>query len=394
MLKAQIFTTSDSTGDRVRDTKVFHTLNGMRGIAAVAVMIRHAPHFFGFGLASNYLAVDLFFVLSGFVLAHAYEARFAQGMGVSGFMRLRFIRLFPLLSLGVAMTLAGIVVGWASGAHLGWTLKPLILSTALNILFLPAPPLTGPALFPLDIPAWSLFLELAANLLYVAFWRHLSNRVLIAILGAASVALLICASVFGDLGGGWEWSTLVVGFARVLFSFPAGVLIYRVMRNLRPIRSNGLLVIAAMVLMFAIGPGVSRVAFDVVAVIVVFPALVIAGSLSRPPARTVPLYTFLGATSYGVYAIHDPLIRMMNGTVVLWMGGNMERFAPWAGFGLTAGLLVLVWLLDRYFDTPMRRWLLAFHARPPRISEMPSKVAGAAGVEGLHGEIRQCGTEG
>jgi peptidoglycan/LPS O-acetylase OafA/YrhL len=362
-------------------------------MAAVAVMMWHAPQFFGFGMASSYLAVDLFFVLSGFVLAHAYEARFERGMGVSGFMRIRFIRLFPFLSMGIAMTLAGLAVGWASGAHLGWTLRSLVLSTGLNIVFLPAPPLTGPAVFPLDIPAWSLFLELAVNLLYVVFWRHLSSRALIAILGAASVALVISANIYGDLGGGWNWSTLMVGFARVLFSFPAGVLIYRVTRNWRLIPSSGLLAIAIMLVIFAVNPGRWRVAYDVFAVILAFPALVIVGSLARP-ARLVRMYTFLGVTSYGVYAIHDPLIRMVNGTVVQLMKASVARFAPWLGLGFTVTLLVVVWLLDRHVDAPVRRWWLAPRTRTAAVAQMPSKAAGAASVEGLRSEMQRYGTEG
>jgi len=391
MSKRQIFTIADATEDRVCDTRVFHTLNGMRGIAAVAVVVRHAQHFFGFGLASNYLAVDLFFVLSGFVLAHAYERRFKQGMGVGGFMRVRFIRLFPLLSVAIAMTLVGLLVGWASGVNLGWTLKALTASTALNIVFLPAPPFTGNALFPLDIPAWSLFLELFVNLLYVAFWRHLSNRVLIAILAVTAVALLVCAGVYGDLGGGWDWSTLVVGFARVLFSFPAGVLIYRAMRNLQTVRSSGLLVMAVMTLIFAINPGVLRPEYDVLAVIVLFPVLVILGALARP-VHTVGAYSFLGVTSYGVYAIHDPFIRMTNGAVVHWMGEKVDRLAPWLGLVLIAALLVSVWLLDRYFDIPMRRWLSTLYVRRT-VAEMPANAVVQPAVEGMYSKVQRYGTE-
>ncbi len=347
---------NDPTGTNARDTKVFHTLNGMRGVAAITIVVWHAPLLFGFSLSSSYLAVDMFFVLSGFVLAHAYEARFERGMGVGNFMRLRFIRLFPLASLGIAITLIGVAVGWASGVHLTWTPVSLAWCTAFNILFLPAPPLHGMVIFPLNSPAWSMFFELFVNLLYVLLWRLLSSRVLIAVLGTATVALAICATVFGDLNGGSEWPSLVVGFARVLFSFPAGVLIYRFTRNWRPIRLNGLFVIAAMILVFAVDPRAARVAYDLVVVVVGIPAIVMVASLTRP-ARLVGLFTFLGATSYGMYAIHEPVENIITGTIIKLLGGSLEHFAVWPGLGFMVTMLGIVWLLDRYYDGPVRRWL-------------------------------------
>ena len=82
------------------DTHVPHRfvlLDGIRGLAAVAIAHRHAEVFFGRPEASSYLAVDLFFALSGFVLAHAYGERLANGqMNPLNFMKARFLRLYPL----------------------------------------------------------------------------------------------------------------------------------------------------------------------------------------------------------------------------------------------------------------------------------------------------------
>ena len=66
----------------------FLTLDALRGVGAIAVMAGHA------GIVLNaymppfmYLAVDMFFVLSGFVLAHAYDRKFAQGLSVQDFLK-------------------------------------------------------------------------------------------------------------------------------------------------------------------------------------------------------------------------------------------------------------------------------------------------------------------
>jgi peptidoglycan/LPS O-acetylase OafA/YrhL len=367
----------DQTGTKTRDTKVFHTMNGMRGVAAVAVMIRHATLYFGFGLSSSYLAVDLFFVLSGFVLAHAYEARFERGMGVGNFMRARFIRFYPLFALGIAITLVGVVVGWMSGVHLSWTPLSLAWCAAFNLSFLPAYLRPGMPVFPLDIPGWSLFFELLVNLLYVLTWRLLSNRVLIALLGVGTVALAASAAIFGDLGGGVDWPNFVVGLVRVLFGFPAGVLIYRLTRNWRPIRLNALFVIAAMLVLLAIDPKGARAAYDLAAVVVGFPIIVILASLTRP-TRLVGTFTFLGTTSYAVYAIHHPVINLLNGTVIKLMGRTPEHFAPWLGLAFMAVMLTAAWLLDKYYDEPVRRWLSTtplFRARTaPATSGVKIKV--------------------
>ena len=76
----------------------FLTLDGLRGLAALIVVAVHASEHFGSaGPRFGYLAVDLFFVLSGFVLSYAYDRRFADGMTNRQFMRLRIERLAPPL---------------------------------------------------------------------------------------------------------------------------------------------------------------------------------------------------------------------------------------------------------------------------------------------------------
>src|ERR1700761_6004380 len=80
----------------------YPALDGLRGVAAIAVMLHHfrpltAPWLFAHG----YLAVDLFFLLSGFVIAHAYDARFRKGLGVPAFLVIRLIRLWPMIAFGV-----------------------------------------------------------------------------------------------------------------------------------------------------------------------------------------------------------------------------------------------------------------------------------------------------
>ncbi len=200
----------------------FRTLDGIRGVAALLVVMRHAdPYFKGLPRTESYLAVDLFFVLSGFVLAYSYQARLDAGMTAIRFMRLRLIRLYPLYALGLAIAVAAVVFEAFCGvAPPAW----IEVATLLAAFMLPSPVYGAPAgIFPLNGPSWSLFFELAANAVMGAGWRVLSNRVLVVacvVFGAslAAVTINLRSANFGDL-----WITFPVGFGRACFSFFAGV---------------------------------------------------------------------------------------------------------------------------------------------------------------------------
>jgi peptidoglycan/LPS O-acetylase OafA/YrhL len=100
----------------------FRTLDGIRGIAATIVMTRHLPEMFGrLTFPRCYLAVDLFFVLSGFVIANAYGARLASGMGLAEFMRIRFIRFFPFYILAFAFGIAALALELSLPGARAWT---------------------------------------------------------------------------------------------------------------------------------------------------------------------------------------------------------------------------------------------------------------------------------
>jgi peptidoglycan/LPS O-acetylase OafA/YrhL len=146
-------------------------LDGLRGLAALAVALFHAAIFFPaltvIAPANGYLAVDFFFVLSGFVLAHAYSERFAKGMTACAFMGRRLRRLYPLYLLSLALWLPLGIRGLMSR-----TLDPrqTIIAAVAALLYLPAP--QSFLVYPLNPPTWSLFYELAANLFFAVIGRR------------------------------------------------------------------------------------------------------------------------------------------------------------------------------------------------------------------------------
>lgn len=153
----------------------FPAINGMRGTAALAVAVFHAYPLFGMQVApSGYLAVDLFFVLSGCVIACAYDAKLGAGMRPLDFMKIRLIRFMPFylvgLTFGLILELALIVTGSP------YAIKPpnLVLAVIFALFFLPLPAsIARRDIFPLNVPAWSLFYELVVNTLFAVFFRWL-----------------------------------------------------------------------------------------------------------------------------------------------------------------------------------------------------------------------------
>jgi peptidoglycan/LPS O-acetylase OafA/YrhL len=353
----------------------FHALDGLRGVAAVAVLERHGSELFGGSVLPNsYLAVDLFFALSGFVLAHAYEHRLAREMSVGGFMAARLLRLYPLYLLGLvaAATLAVLDQAFFNADMSGSTLAASIV---LGLLFLPTPPQisTDAFAFPLVGPAWSLFYELVINALYALVIGFLTNRVLLAIVAAAGIALIASTVHYGTLDVGWSWDNFAGGFARVGFSFFAGVALYRCRPDGMPaLRHIAWPCILGLVAVFAAPvPAWASSAFDLLAVFILFPLLVWTASGAAANVASIRLFSFLGTASYAVYVLHVPALNWLHKVWPKLSATPLEELAPWAGYAFVLLFVPLCWLLDQRFDAPVRRWVSTrfFGPRRERVAE-------------------------
>jgi peptidoglycan/LPS O-acetylase OafA/YrhL len=343
--------------------RVFHTLDALRGIAAIGVVVFHLQLAFApFRVPGGYLAVDLFFMMSGVVLSHAYEPRFRAGMRTLDFMRARLIRLYPLYLLG---TLLGIAVTLASmlGRNIqNWDLAGLLQAALRAVLFLPNFSTTPVnQLFPLNIPCWSLFFELLVNLLFVMSWPLLTSRRLIVLSLLAGAAVGLATVHQGSIDQGSVASTFAAGLARTVFGFSVGVLLARHIRPADRSESNLRVLAIVAVVMIAITArpeGEWRAVWDGICVLVVFPVMVYCGTLIDPGSRLRGIASFLGVTSYAVYVLHSPLASVLNSATRHFAGGSGEGAgAPLLGVAALAVLLTGCWLVDKHIDMPIRRQL-------------------------------------
>ena len=352
-----------TAGTASPEGRIFHTLDALRGIAAIGVVVFHLRQAFApITTAGGYLAVDLFFMMSGLVISHSYEARFRAGMGTFDFMRARLIRLYPLYLLG---TLLGIVVTLASlhGRNIQHWDPSSLLQAALLALFL-LPNISGRPvneMFPLNIPCWSLFFEILVNLLFVIFWPWLTSRRLLVICLLTGGAVGLAAAHGGSLDQGSTAASFAVGLARTVFGFSVGVLLARRIRQAPRNETNlGFLALVAVVVMAIIGwpEGQWRAIWDALCVLAVFPLVVYWGTLVDPGPRLQRIATFLGVTSYAIYVLHSPLTSVLNSASRAFSGGlGVSAGAPYLGLAVLAVLLTGCWLVDRHFDMPIRRWL-------------------------------------
>jgi peptidoglycan/LPS O-acetylase OafA/YrhL len=337
----------------------FLLLDGLRGIAAFAVILDHTPpNFLGELIPGRYLAVDFFFVLSGFVLAHAYGKRLEGGWPALSFMRARVIRLYPLYLAGL-----GIGVGLvALGVARGWDATPIGqvgVFVLFGLLFLPAPPIYdfgAGQLYPFNGPAWSLFFELVVNLIYGLIARFLNRWVLGFILAGSAAAVAFTITRHAGVGGpGWLWSHFDAGLSRVTFDFFAGVALFRMRGVARlPVVPALLPVLIFVAVIAAPVPGEWRAAYDAGVAIAVMPLLVWLASQAKVGGWVGHTCSSLGTVSYGVYVLHVPLLGLL---YLVASGAGIAL----PGWGIVLAIVVLAGgaagLLHYTYDAPMRRWL-------------------------------------
>lgn len=338
--------------------RLFPCLDGMRGIAALLIVVRHTtPLFGGVTFGASYLAVDLFFVLSGVVIGNAYEEKLKGNMSFLDFMATRLVRLYPLYIVGLVL---GIVAAIIRHVDAAW----LLYHGTFSLFFLPNPDSEG-ASFPINGPTWSLFFEIVVNALYAATLTVIVGARLAAVIALSAIGLVVCVYVgpTHNLDLGWTIDTSIGGMFRVCFSFFAGVYIYRRFSSGEPgeAKSGNLvpwLIMACVSAILISSPPVWAVPFfDLTAVMIVFPALVHVALGQRPVGSSAALFKLGGLTSYAVYVLHVPAAYLAGNVHHYIFKTEIASAAPWVGIAFVPALAIACFLLDRYYDLPLRRSL-------------------------------------
>jgi len=339
-------------------SREIRALNTVRGVAALMVAVYHAPIMFGVShtLPHAYLGVDLFFVLSGLVISHAYQGRIHDGLALPRFARLRLARLYPLLLLA---TLAGFAL-WALKAATGradFHIQALI-GLPLNLLLLPAHPAASPtgAAFPFVVQSWSITWEVALCLIYFVWARWIRRGAgLIAIAGVAALGLIVAGR--GSADGGWTTATFWVGALRALATFWLGVWIHQGLRgrDLRLDRAAALLVLALAAAVLAYVMLVHRTWWwaDLGCVVIGFPAIIAAAALSRHRLLENRLGDRIGEASFSIYLLHglsiDGLTIGLKALPPLPIAVHFAIGAIWI-----AALVAGSWACWKWVETPLR----------------------------------------
>ena len=373
---------SNISSSAFADTKAhYDLLDGLRGVAALMVIWYHVFEGYAFAGGGNietlnhgYLAVDFFFILSGFVIGYAYDDRWGKSLTMKDFFKRRLIRLHPMVVMGavlgaITFCIQG-CVQW-DGTHVA--ISMIMLSLLCTIFFIPAMPGVGyevrgnGEMFPLNGPCWSLFFEYIGNILYALFIRRMSTKALTALIVLAGIGLASFAifnfSGAGHLGVGWtmEEYNLIGGFLRVLFSFSMGLLMSRVFK---PIHVKGAfwicsLAIVVLLSMPYVGDGEAlwmNGIYDSVCAILIFPMLVYLGASGKTTDKhSARICKFLGDISYPLYMVHYPLIYLYFG----WVKKENLTFAEaWPeALALVIGSIVLAYISLKLYDEPVRRYL-------------------------------------
>ena len=335
----------------------YEFLDALRGIAAIYVLFFHLARYnSGPQLVPNgLLAVDFFFILSGLVIAAAYEHRLLDGMTFAGFVRVRAIRLLPMAMLSVVLGTTFIVLRHFIGDGPQDSPTGTFVAFVLNLFLIPKlwyENWSQYQIFPSNAALWSLFFEAAINLVWALVLVRASNRVLMAVVTIAAILLVSEIVRWATPNLGWNSLTMLGGFARVSFGFTVGVLIYRHRARLKgpPLLCAG---IAFALLTAATFCPLQGIGWWLPAILVMLPVAVASGAAAAGE-RIMPGEQWLGRMSYPIYAIHMPIVHYLPGFQKRVFGHD-DIGAP--GLLWAFPIIGVAWLALRFYDEPVRAWL-------------------------------------
>jgi peptidoglycan/LPS O-acetylase OafA/YrhL len=354
----------------------YKSLDGLRGVAALTVLFLHVtwpnyvtPLTF---FRHAYVMVDLFFILSGFVLAEAYGQRIKTGGDAGRFLTLRFFRIWPTHIIMLAALVALEVVkmhvtidGVAVSRHPftgGDSLDTLWLSAFLlqGLGFLPYSPWNG--------PSWSISVEAVAYVVFatsvlIGFGRSAFN---VLVIPAAVVAYASVLAVQGNLDG-------VSGFVPVtrgLAGFAIGVFLSHIADKVRLTEAGegALLSVVAVAVLAAISAPFQY--WEAIAVPLIAALVFLASRDAGPVAKflcSTPV-AYLGRISYSLYMVQVPVLAVVFVIVKRFMDPFnadpaivvITRVGPWLGTALwavsTLSVLIAAHLVHVLIEAPGREF--------------------------------------
>jgi peptidoglycan/LPS O-acetylase OafA/YrhL len=336
----------------------FDVLDGLRGVAAVAVMVYHytlSNQLYWLGGA--WVAVDLFFILSGFVIAHSYGGKILAGMGLRQFFLIRLVRLGPLYWLGLLLGFVSALLLLLQPDAPPFSTGQAVTALGLGLAWLPyfngiqwpmGAGATGGPNFPLNDPAWSLFFEFVVNLAFFWFVAHYRKYPNGWIVLAAIALFLVPGLASGMVNPGWGSQNFLPGFPRVFAGFLLGSWIYSrgLHRKHYPLALSLAVGLLALLLLKS-----SR--FAMLNSITLVPLTVVLLSTVRVQGMLRSACKVLGDISYPVYILHVPLYRFLYETTALRSLHVVRQTL------LVSAICIVLSLLLAVLDLGLRKSLMA-----------------------------------
>jgi len=353
--------TNNSNAALLNSRQHYEILDGLRGVAAIAVVIYHCmefavPDYHQNFIAHGHLAVDFFFCLSGFVIAYAYDNRIAQ-IGFRQFFALRLIRLHPLVIIGSVIGLLTFLFDPYSNLHAAYSAGKKMLMFVTSCFLIPWPMVHERYFnfFHLNPPTWSLFWEYIANIFYALVLYRLRNKILWILVITGAIALCYESYKSGYLGVGWGGDNFFGGGIRVFYSFLAGMLLYRSNRVIHSgIGFIPMALLLAIVFFIPFADATNKF-IDPAIVIFYFPLLVALGAGAKLSSTYHKLCRFLGDISYPLYMIHYPFLWIFMSYIEI-KKPSLNQMAVIIPIAVLL-LIVFAYLVMIFLDIPVRNYL-------------------------------------
>lgn len=334
-------------------------LDGLRGTAAILVVIFHLlegyyPDMAFHPMHHGFLAVDFFFLLSGFVVGYAYDDRWSN-MSVLDFFKIRLVRLHPLVILSVVI---GAVAYWFdpyTEAVQHTSFIKLTVVMLIGCTLIPSPDIRGwNETHCLNGPCWSLLQEYIANILYAFVGRRLSKTALWSVVIISGIILTVVAAWRGDVATGWGYDSFWIGLVRMMFPFFAGLLLFRIGKLVHIPYAYSICSLV-LILLFFLPRFKYNGLYEAACIILAFPLVVAIGAGGKIDGRWAKLCNFSGAISYPIYLLHYPFIYIYTSWIYVKKPEPLQIF--YVATGLFIFFIILSYAALKLYDEPVRNWL-------------------------------------